>query len=212
MDKLAFTPIVDFPLAGIVLATFIWHFNKWSRRRDIDTTVDIASRLPGARIRVIAFFVCVLILCWFLDLAFWSLFALLLALGLAIAVIFGGNIDGGAFGLLAVAFLIREWAFGFPQLILHPQHQASRSTEERVEYEGLMGQIGIATSPLRPSGDAEIGGVRYPVVSYDGSMIYLGSNVVVRSYRNGSLCVAPVPEANTDGEPSDEPKSRSSRF
>ncbi len=43
---------------------------------------------------------------------FWSLFAGLLALGLAFAVVFGGDVEGGAFGLIAVAFVIREWALG----------------------------------------------------------------------------------------------------
>jgi len=203
MDKLTFLPIVDLPLAGIVMATFIWHFNRWTRQRNIDTTVDIASRLPKARIRVIVFFACVVSLCWFLDLAFWSLFAILLALGLAFAVAFGGELEGGAFGLLAVAFLIREWAFGFPQLILHPQNHSSQTKKESVEFGELVGQIGIATSPLRPSGDADIGGVKYSVVSYDGAMIDLGSSVVVRTIRNGGLCVAPVAEASTVGAPSD---------
>src|SRR6056297_2100257 len=117
------------------------------------------------------------------------------------AVAFGGELEGGAFGLLAVAFLIREWAFGFPQLILHPQNHSSQTKKESGEFGELVGQIGIATSPLRPSGDADIGGVKYSVVSYDGAMIDLGSSVVVRTIRNGGLCVAPVAEASTVGEP-----------
>lgn len=205
MEKLTFSPIVDIPLAGITLAMFIWHFNRWSSRRHIDTTTDILSRLPKARIRVSILFVGLLLLCWSINLAFWSLFALLLALGIAFTVVLGGEVEGGTFGLLAVAFLIREWAFGFPQLILSPPHHTSQTNKVSAELEGLVGQSGIAISALRPSGDAEIGGKKHSVVSYDGGLIDVGSTVVVRSILNGILCVAPAREFVKVDEPSEAP-------
>lgn len=203
MHKFAFMPLVDIPLAGIVLATFILHFNKWSRRRNSDTTVDLASRLPKARVRVVVLLICALILCWGLDASFWSLCAMLLILGLALVGTLGGKIEGGAFGFFAVAYLIREWAFGFPQLILHPEQQASRSADEHNDLESLIGQSGSTISPLRPAGDAEIGGAKYSVVAYDGDMIDLGEKVIVRAYRNGSLFVVPAPKINAGDELAD---------
>ena len=201
MDTLAFAPLIDFPLAGVTAATFIWHFNRWALRRDIDTAIDISTRLPTARYRVILLFASLLLLCWFLDLAFWSIFALLLGIGLVIAVVFGGDIQGSAFGLWAAAYLIREWAFGFPQLILHPQPHDSRVSVRHETLEILLGKTGVTISPLRPTGDAEIDGLKHSVVSYDGGLLDPGTKVTVMSYRNGYPCVSPMLEPDKSGEP-----------
>jgi len=93
----------DVPLVCVTLAAFIWHFNGWATHGEIDTTINVASRLSTARWRVTALFVGILLLCWWLNFAVWSLFAALLAIGVAVAFLTGGDIDSGAFGLLAAA-------------------------------------------------------------------------------------------------------------
>ena len=191
MDKIAFAPLIDLPLAVLTTAAFIWHFNKWASSNDLDTGVDVAARLPAARMRVITLFAVILLLCWLLNLAVWSIFALLLGIGIAIAFITSGDIDGGAFGLWGAAYLIREWAFGFPQLILHPPSPtASLSNPDGRDGE-LIGKTGTATSPIRPTGDVEIDGVTISVSSADGRLIETGTHVKVTAYRNGRPCVSP---------------------
>jgi len=190
MNRFAFTPLMDLPLIVITCALFIWHFHYWSSRNDLETNVDVAPRLPVARRRVITLFAVLLILCWFFNFAVWLVFAILLGGGLAIAVLVGVDIEGGAFGLLAVAYLIREWSFGFPQIILHPVTNRGQTPSDTSTHE-LIGSIGTASSPLRPTGDAMIGEVSVSVASDDGCMIDTGTKVVVTSYRNGRLFVRP---------------------
>ncbi len=84
MDRIAFAPLIDIPLVGFTLAAFLWHFNAWAYRDDLDTSVDVPARLPTARLRVITFFVGVLLICWISNVAAWSIFALILAIGLVI--------------------------------------------------------------------------------------------------------------------------------
>ncbi len=199
MEQLAFAPMIDLPLAGITLSAFIWHFNRWAFHHDIDTSIDVASRLPVARLRVIALFVCALLVCWLANFAFWSIFALLLGIGMAVALVAGGDVDGGAFGLWAAAYLIREWSFGFPQLVLHPQTHDTGSIASAADTGELVGKSGVTTSPLRPTGDAEIDGVTYSVASADGQLLDSGARVTVTSYRNGRPCVSPMPEPRDEG-------------
>jgi hypothetical protein len=193
MNKLAFTPTLDIPLAAIALAIFIWHCNRWALQRHIDTSVNVVLRLPTARLRVVFAFACFLFLCWLLNLAFWSILLVLFGVGLAFAIAFGGDMEGGTIGLLGPAYLIREWAFGFPQLILLPQRQATSSLPGPHAPSDLVGKIGVTTSPLRPVGDADIEGIKHTVMSFDGSLLDVGTKVTVMSYRNGCPCVAPVP-------------------
>ena len=191
MDRIAFAPLIDIPLVGFTLAVFLWHFSGWAYRDDLDTSVDVPARLSTARLRVITFFVGVLLICWISNVAAWSIFALILAIGLLIAMITGGDIDGGAFGFWAAAYLIREWSFGFPQLILHPQQSEIASTQTADKGADATGKVGIVVAPLRPCGDAEIEGTLVNVISDDGRMIDVGTEVVITGRRNGRFCVRP---------------------
>lgn len=196
MSKIAFAPFIDFPLVTIAVFAFIWHFNRWADKRDVETTVDLLARLPTARLRVILFFVCILLVCWTGDLAVWSLFAMLLGIGLVVALATSGDVVGGAFGLFVAAYVIREWAFGFPQLILHPPRHENTTSLQHDGNGELLGKTGVTTVSLRPTGNALIDGVKYSVVSFDGGWIDAGSIIEVRTYRNGMLCVARVPQAD----------------
>jgi hypothetical protein len=66
-------------LALVTVLAFILHFNAWARANNTDTSVDLAARLPAARIRVVCLFAVIVSLCWMADLAVWAVFAFLLA-------------------------------------------------------------------------------------------------------------------------------------
>jgi hypothetical protein len=190
MYRFDFTPIFDLPLCAVVLCAFILHFNRWAIKFE-GSTIDLPSRLPKARRRVVLLFVLLVLLCWALNIAFWSVFAFLLVLGIVVATFAGGD-GGGAFALVGAAMLIREWAFDFPQFVLHPPsvgHSASVRLEESVK---LIGMTGVTSSPLRPIGEAHIDGQRHSVVSHDGTWIDEGTPIVVKSWRNGLPEVAPI--------------------
>lgn len=77
--------------------------------------------------------------------------------------------------------------------------QTSTSTEEGFssvdDESALIGAQGVAASVLRPSGIAEIGGMRYDVVT-DGEFIKSGESVRVVSVEGRRIVVAQVREAS----------------
>ncbi|TWU47806.1 NfeD family protein [Rubripirellula reticaptiva] len=198
MNRFAFAPFVDLPLVAVALALFIWHFNRWASRSDLETNLDVAARLPSARRRVLALMAGVLLLCWYFNFAVWGVFALLLGAGLALALVIGGELDGGVSGLWAAAYLVREWSFGFPQIVLHPLVDDG-PTSFGVPKHQLVGKTGTTSSPLRPIGDAIIDGNLVSVTSDDGSLLVAGTDVIVTSYRNGLPCVRVCVAAENDG-------------
>ncbi len=114
MDKLAFNSIIDLPLSFLTIVAFVLHFNTWAKNRPVDINVDLQSRLPTARVRVVGLLIAIVGVCWFTNLSVWAIYALLLILGLVIAMLMGDGGDDSALVVLFIAYLIREWAFGFP--------------------------------------------------------------------------------------------------
>lgn len=188
-DRLHFFAIVDLPLAVGTLLGFILHFNAWSRAKTADTTVDLSARLAVARIRVAFLFAAIVCLCWLTDFAFWAVFAILLGIGFVIAIPIGLDVTGGYFLLLYAAYAIREWAFGFPQLILHPACETSKNVQNDEPKQEMTGQQGTAVSPLRPCGEAEFDGQAASVVSETGEFLDVGTAVTITGKRNGLFCV-----------------------
>ncbi len=128
MDKFAFMPLVDVPLTVLSLWAFIYHIHRWVHCRDVDTSIDLQARLPSARVsnhRIVCRYACAL-----LALRCGCLAALrrVYLNRFVVALISEGTVESGAFGPLAAAFLIRELAFGFPQIILHPESRDSIAT------------------------------------------------------------------------------------
>jgi len=97
----------------------------------------------------------------------------------------------GELGLLGSAIIIREWSFGFPQLILSPKTRLSEPLVHSMNDGPLMGKTGIPKSRLRPMGDVEIGGTTVTATSDDGQLIEVGTRVKVTAYRNSRPCVIP---------------------
>ena len=104
MDKIQFAPAIDLPLTLIVLAGFLLHFQSWARNKDVDTSVDLNALLPKARFRVILLLAATLGICWACNIAVWFLFAFLLGIGLAISLLFGSDVEGGAFLVTATVW------------------------------------------------------------------------------------------------------------
>lgn len=194
MDKLTFSPLTDIPIVGITLALMVWHFNRWAHGRDAETNVDLVRRLPVARVRVVVLFVGFVVLCWLTNFAAWFVFAVLIGVGLALAILMDGSMEVGGFGLLAAAWAIREWSFGFPTLILHPARDKAAKSQDsaalpRAATHQLVGKSGTTTSPLRPVGEVNIDGETLSVASDDGSFIESGTRVIVTSFKSGRPCV-----------------------
>ena len=153
MENVHFRLAVDLPLLVGVVALFLG-FNEWWARKS-ELQVNLVDRLPAARFRIILFFGLLAVFCWYLNFAFWFLIVLVGAVGVAISVALGGGGEG--IGLLATAYMIREWAFGFPQLRLQPPDYSAAPKADGETCE-LIGARGKTLSPLRPCGDAEIDG------------------------------------------------------
>lgn len=188
MDRLTFSPLIDIPMVSVTLTLMVWHFKRWAHERDAETNVDLVSRLPMARVRVVVLFVGFLVLCWLTNFAAWFVFAVLIGVGLALAILMDGSMEAGGFGFWAVAWAIREWSFGFPTLILHPARDRA-ATSSLVVSHHLVGKLGTTTSPLRPVGEANFDGETLSVASDDGSFIESGSRVIVTSFKSGRPCV-----------------------
>ena len=89
---------------------------------------------------------------------------------------------GGAGGMVG-GFLVMRMLFPHVPLFKHlvmeaPDGELLDASEALANYSFLMGQQGVATTPLRPSGKAQFGDHVYQVVS-DGSLIEPGSPVRV---------------------------------
>jgi membrane protein implicated in regulation of membrane protease activity len=191
-----FAPWIDLPLSVITLFAFLLHFNSWAHSKPADVTVDLKARLPKARFRVVSLVLASVLLCWCVNLSVWSLYALLVVFGLAISLVLSsGNGEGSGLLVLLVAYAIREWAFGFPHLVLHPP---SESSMEGIQTnEDLIGESGIVESPLRPFGDATIAGRTISVVSENGQLVEAGTTVVVCGTQNGKVLVRPSDNSDT---------------
>lgn len=197
LEKLHFAAAIDLPLAAATLLGFLLHFNTWAHSNTADTSVDLAIRLPAARFRVVCFFVGLVLLCWITNFAVWAVFALLLALGFAVSMLAGGEGDGGGVFLLFARYAIREWAFGFPQLVLQPPQSTEKDSDDSPSRDILSGMRGRTVSPLRPCGEADVEGRVVPVMSDDGELLDAGKEVVVIGKRNGIFRVRPVVNEGT---------------
>lgn len=191
MDKLAFNPFIDLPLSFLTIVAFVLHFNTWAKNRPVDINVDLQSRLPTARVRVVGLLIAIVGVCWYTNLSVWAIYALLLILGLGISMLMGDSGDGSGLVVLFMAYLIREWAFGFPLMVLNsPQDGGIKDLSET--HANLIGMHGTALTPLRPFGEAEIDGQSISVVSETGEMIEVGAAIIVTDLKDNRICVRSI--------------------
>ena len=98
------------------------------------------------------------------------------------------NVRSGGMFLLLSAKLIREWAFRFPNRVLHPP-QNGQDIQFAVSTTEFEGHTGVTVSPLRPCGEIELDNQKHSAISDNGRVIEIGTHVVVTGKRNGQLCV-----------------------
>ncbi len=193
MEFFSFTPKIDLPLALVSLIGFLVNYQLWAKSGDPELNVDLISRLPQARIRIVFFFAGLLLVCWLVNLGLWTILAALVLLGLFFS-LFIGNSMAPEFMFVATAGVLREWSFGFPTLILTPSPQ-SDTHSSKLKSE-LIGVVGITTSPLRPSGDIKIDEQELLAISDDGRLIEVGTQIVVTGIRNGRASVRIADDQN----------------
>src|SRR5215203_3157130 len=81
-------------------------------------------------------------------------------------------------------------------MFLEPPHSADEDVAS--PYEDLIGAVGKALTPLRPSGSAEINGKRTDVVADGGVMILEGEKIVVVSAAGNRIAVRRMTEHETN--------------
>ncbi len=189
LEKFRFAAEIDIPLVVLTLVAFLVHFECWAKHTDVDTNANLRERLPKARLLVIGFFCALLAVCWSSSIAFWAILVLGFGIGVVLSLMLGGTHELGLGILLFAAYLIREWAFGFPQLLLQPPNSSPTRVAQTTLSEELVGATGKTLSPLRPCGEAEIDGKVCSVMSADSSLIDSEAKIVVTGKRNGTICV-----------------------
>ena len=185
MNFISFSPTIDLTLTLVVLTGFILNFVHWSKSKSKNGANSLQPKLGMAIVRVVFLFAIILFLCWFADIAVWSILAFFAMVGIIVAVCSGDNL-GLELSIALTAGLVREWCFGFPQLILEPP------VTDRVhqnQKDDLIGAVCTVASPLKPSGDVMINEEICAAVSENGTFIDLETTVVVTAFRNGRLYV-----------------------
>jgi membrane-bound ClpP family serine protease len=72
-----------------------------------------------------------------------------------------------------------------------PDDEAIERAERLTDYEYLLGESGVATTPLRPAGKAKFGNEFVQVIS-DGTPLSTGDAVRVIEVKGNRVVVAPV--------------------
>lgn len=126
-------------------------------------------------------------MCYFIDVAFYVPIVIFLFL---ILLVFGGDIFG-ILGLpaIAVAYMLKEYVLGFPDLILDPPSPLETDNELQASLAKHIGQVAITTSSLKPIGEIELNDVRLTAASESGVFIDPGTDVVIVGVKNGKLVV-----------------------
>lgn len=185
MISIHFTPWIDLMLVAVTLSAFLLHCEYWARSDVADTPIDLVSRLPMTRVRLISLFAVIAVLCWGADVAAWIVLSMLVMIGVIVAVT--ADFEHAA---IAIPWAIREWAFGLPLLTLHPTLESQQVSDVGIAEQ--VGTHGAVVSPLRPFGQVEVDGHTMPAQSDSGEYIDAGAVIVVCGARGGCICVRRV--------------------
>ena len=190
MEQIAFSPIRDILLTIALLAGFLLNYRFWVRTGSAESGIDLSPRLPQAYLRTTLFFTTILVVCWLANMTFLVPLGILFLAGIVFSIGFGNTLSGEFF-FVATALLLREWAFGFPNLILSPKVRESKPREQHE----LVGAIGTTTSELRPAGYARINDKEIPAISANGKQVDAETKIVVTDFKNGHVHVR-APESD----------------
>lgn len=137
--------------------------------------------------RVAIIVACLAVLCYLVNVAFWVPIVIFLLLILAV-------LGGDAIGIIglpavALAYMMKEYVLGFPELILDPPSPAEREQRDQGVPPPHLGKVARVTAPLRPIGEIELDEQRQNAASESGLFIDQGRSVVIVGKRNGTLLV-----------------------
>lgn len=102
----------------------------------------------------------------------------------------------GGFGAMIVGFVLLRIFMPRQMIFKHlalemPDDEAIERAERLTDYEYLLGESGVATTPLRPAGKAKFGNEFVQVIS-DGTPLSTGDAVRVIEVKGNRVVVAPV--------------------
>ena len=165
---------------------FIINFRIWCNTASNELKPRLNARLASATLRLISFFTVLLLTCWLTNIAVWTVFLFLVAIAVSGAMI-GGDAFAVDLAMVLTGGILREWCFGFPQMILHPQPDLS--LDEENELQEIIGRKGETASVLRPGGKVTVDGEEYSAVSENGTLIEKCVPVEVVDVKNGAIVV-----------------------
>jgi membrane-bound ClpP family serine protease len=192
-----FSPTVDLPLAALIYASALLATVVWLRR--VRSKSDLLIEVTETRIatRILVVVLLLLIPCYLIDIAFWGVAALIMALFI-FGLLVGGEPGGIIAGPVLIAGLfVREFVLGFPEFILKPEPAPQIANHETIN-DPLVGQRAVTDSALRPTGVILRGGCVLQAASDDGTFIDANVAVTILSFRNGIYLVAKIADEPSD--------------
>ncbi|MEL6105396.1 MAG: NfeD family protein [Planctomycetota bacterium] len=168
----------------LFIVGFIGYIRVWVESDAQETTIDLRPLLPAAIARAVIALCGLTILCWLLAISLWAIVAILLGVGCLLALVNeASDVREGAGPLFAAVVVLREWCFGFPELILHPPTDPGDAIG--LNEEACIGRHGTVVSPLRPNGHITVAGQRLSAVSDTGELLQNGTQIIVCGFQNG---------------------------
>lgn len=189
MIRLPFVAGLDVPLAIVTWGLFVLNFHFYSKTNPESGHIDLRARLPQAYFRITAFFVVVLGVCWAASFGFWVLYVALWVLGMVLGLIGGNQISFGELMVVGTAGMLREWSFGFPNLILSPPTRSGESEAKQARLDQYVGMTATTESALKPTGKIWVDECSLSAISMDGDFIAPGVEVAILEIRNGNALV-----------------------
>lgn len=192
-----FSTTIDLYLAGAIYTVSVFVTVIWLRRTLTRNEQRIKATEGQIAARILLIVLSLLILCYLIDLAFWSVVGLILAI-----LILGLGIGGEPGGVIAMPFVlgalfIREFVLGFPGLVLEPEPMRATAKQE-TDIDPLIGQQVVTISPLRPTGSIVYEGRILPAASEAGRFVDSDTAVSVTGFRNGIYLVETISEELID--------------
>ncbi|MEM6855198.1 MAG: hypothetical protein AAF593_12390 [Planctomycetota bacterium] len=184
-------PWIDWPLAVLIYVYLLLSVHKYFQEDDRYSPAEKNRGVWRAFRRMLYIGVPVILLFFWLDIAFW-----LTAIITACVIIFTTNdfFDGFvvALPLLALGAAIQQYILGFPDLIHRDQAETALTGIMPDAFEEFVGRETMARSAFRPEGDVEIDGKILAAVEERHKMVSSNTRLVVTGRRGHLLVVKEI--------------------
>ena len=189
----SFSPGIDVPVALVCYVASLAGTLLWVRRSDqqnVEATFETTRRVC---IRLAILVLSLFAATYLVDVAFWVVVVVLPLLSLVVVV--GDSLGILGLATMGVAYLLKEYVLGFPELILAPPKPIDEANTEGDHSVAFVGRSTITVSPLRPIGEIELDGVQMAARSDCGDYIPRDAKIVVIGSQSGTLIVREAAEA-----------------